>query len=64
MSMCMSTGCYVLCFQGRAQNTADIGESNDTHTKTELQGNTVSNSRGQKNKGSRRVTYVCLCSAH
>lgn len=34
-SIGMCKGCRVLCFQGRTENTANIGESYDTHTYTQ-----------------------------
>lgn len=73
-SISMCKGCHVLCFQGRAQTTANIGMGYDTHARTDtcahihthratgLRGKAVPNSWGRNNNGSRRD--LCLCSAH
>lgn len=50
-SISMCKGCHVLCFQGRAQTTANIGMGYDTHARTDTCAHTYTHTERQGCEG-------------
>lgn len=47
-SISMCKGCHVLCFQGRAQTTANIGMGYDTHARTDTCAHTYTHTQSDR----------------
>lgn len=66
-SISVVKGCHVLFSQARAQNTANIGEGNDTHSYTHTRQGCEGRLYQTLEVGitkARGDVYLCLCSAH